>query len=81
MIYEYRCTQGHVIEANVKLSGEGTPESCTQELRLGEVADRIEDGIPMRTEYVGWFCGAKLTRIISLTSGYFPGAGSWRGGG
>lgn len=84
MIYEYCCERGHVIEATVKLSGEGTPESCTVELPLGAVTNRIEQGIAMKSVRENgsprFYCGAKLTRIMSLTSGYFPGAASWRGG-
>ena len=34
-LYEYGCTNGHRIEADVKLDGRGTPEVCTHEVDVG----------------------------------------------
>lgn len=82
MIYEFKCPKGHVTEHHVKLNGEGTPTSCIADVIEAEgggpldlyklVAGTQRPAEPRR-------CGAALTRILSLGSPYFPGAGSWRG--
>jgi hypothetical protein len=71
VIYEYQCSDGHVIEAHVKLNGEGTPEKCTVEVTRDTGC--LECGVEK------YPCGKPLKKIISLGSPYFPGAGSWRG--
>lgn len=47
MIYEYECTAGHIIEAHVKLSGEGAPTSCTKVIPLAVQLTQAEfDALP-----------------------------------
>lgn len=71
MIYEYVCAAGHVIEAHVKMSGEGAPTSCPVQTGVG-----FQDSAG--TAYAA-ACGKPLKRILSAPSPFFPGAGSWRG--
>lgn len=47
MIYEYECVVGHIIEAHVKLSGEGAPTSCTKVIPLAVQLTQAEfDALP-----------------------------------
>jgi hypothetical protein len=63
-MYEYVCEAGHNSEHLVKLDGTNVPVRCTV---LMDPSARP-----------GHVCDRPIRRVMSVPSGTFPGADSWR---